>query len=198
MDQPSCGICSTITTRQQNRRFEWYSPSWPISLLWLRTNARGHIYRFVTYVITLLLRLVENGGSNPQAFDKVYEALLNTGCTVFNLVIVVYKKVNTSDLDVSKFFVKAREEYCILVKKRGRCPSTRKAKITVVTGASNNLPISPHWLLQLIKIMTSTSLRKSWKIRRNQISFFGKTVSNRMPQKKPPLQGSKARTSSGA
>ena len=45
---------------------------------------KGRVDKFATYVIALLLCLAQNGGSNAQAFDKVYEVLINSSCTVFN------------------------------------------------------------------------------------------------------------------
>jgi len=69
----------------------------------------GNIDRFATYVATLLQRLAENGGKDDQAFDKVYEVLINSPCPVFNSEMIVYKQVNSSNLDVGKMLVKARE-----------------------------------------------------------------------------------------
>jgi len=73
------------------------------------TQCRGNIDRFATYVIMLLLQLAENGGNDAQAFDKDYEVLINSHCTVFNSEMIVYKQVNASNLDVSKLLVKVRE-----------------------------------------------------------------------------------------
>ena len=75
----------------------------------INDKCRGNIDHFATYVVTLLLRLAENGGEDDQAFEKVYEVLINSPCPVFNSEIIVYKQVNSLDLDVSKMLIKARE-----------------------------------------------------------------------------------------
>jgi len=71
-------------------------------------QCKGNVDRFATYVIALLLRLAKNGGTDAQAFNKVYEVLINSSCTVFNSEIAVYKQVNAANLDVSKLLIKAR------------------------------------------------------------------------------------------
>ena len=78
-------------------------------------QCKGNIDKFAIYVTALLLKLSENGGNDAQAFDKVYEILITSPCSVFNSEIVVYKQVNASNLDVNKLLVKAREEYRTLV-----------------------------------------------------------------------------------
>ena len=77
-----------------------------------------NIDRFATYIVTLLLRLAENGGKDNQAFEKVYEVLINSPCAIFNSETIAYKQVNSSNLEVSKMFVKAREEYRMLVENK--------------------------------------------------------------------------------
>ena len=57
----------------------------------IETQCRGNIDHFVTYVIKILLCLVENGGNDAQECDKVYEVLINSPCTVFNSETIVYK-----------------------------------------------------------------------------------------------------------
>ena len=84
----------------------------------MNDKCQGNVDRFVTYVITLLLCLAENGGRDDQAFDKVYEILINSPYTVFNSEIIIYKQVNSSNLDVIKLLVKAREEYRTLVENK--------------------------------------------------------------------------------
>ena len=84
----------------------------------IENQCKGNIDRFVTYIITLLLRLAKNGGSDPQVFDKVYEVLINTSCTIFNSEIIVYNQVNALNLDVSKLLVNAREKYRNLVENK--------------------------------------------------------------------------------
>ena len=83
--------------------------------LTIEYQCKVNIDKFSTYVIALLLRLAENGGTDVQAFEKVYEVLINTSCTGFNSETVIYKQVNASNLDISKLLIKAREEYCTLV-----------------------------------------------------------------------------------
>ena len=67
----------------------------------MEAQCKINIDHFATCVITLLLCLAESGGSNTQAFDKVYEVLINSSCTVFNSEIMVYKQINASNLDVT-------------------------------------------------------------------------------------------------
>ena len=88
--------------------------------LWtvIQEKCRGNIDRFATYFITLLLRIAKNGASDAHVFDKGYEVLINSPCTVFNSEMIVYKQVNASNLDVSKFLVKARERYQMLVENK--------------------------------------------------------------------------------
>ena len=45
-------------------------------------QCKGNVDKFSTYVIALLLRLAENGGADAQAFDKVYEVLINISCGI--------------------------------------------------------------------------------------------------------------------
>ena len=78
-------------------------------------QCKGNIDKFTTYVIAHLLRLAENGGTDAQAFEKMYNVLINTSCTVFNSETVVHKQVNAVILDVNKLLIKAREEYRALV-----------------------------------------------------------------------------------
>ena len=60
------------------------------NLRWFINNKfRGNIDRFVTYVVTLLLRLAENGGRDDQAFNKAYKFLINSACDVFNSEMIV-------------------------------------------------------------------------------------------------------------
>ena len=75
-----------------------------------------------------MLRLAKNGGSDAQAFDKVYEVLINTSYTIFNSEIIVYKQLNASNLDVSKLLVKAREEYSTLVENKMWMKNVHKGK----------------------------------------------------------------------
>ena len=84
----------------------------------INDKCRGNIDHFATYIVTLLLRLVENGGKDDQVFGKVYEVLINSPCPVFNSEMIFYKQVNPSNLDVSKILVKAREEYRTLVESK--------------------------------------------------------------------------------
>ena len=85
------------------------------NLLLTIKHYKGDIDKFATYVIVLLLRFSRTGGTDAQAFDKVYTILINTSCTVFNSEIVVYKQVNASNFDVNKLLIKAREEYRTLL-----------------------------------------------------------------------------------
>ena len=92
----------------------------------IKHQCKGNVEKFDTYVIALLLRLAENGGANAQAFDLVYEVLINSSCTVFNSEIVVYKQVNASNLDVRKLLIKAKEEYRTLVTNKRRTKNVNK------------------------------------------------------------------------
>ena len=56
----------------------------------IKHQCKGNIEKVVIYVIEILLCLAKNGDTDAQAFDKVYEVLINTSCTVFNSEIVVY------------------------------------------------------------------------------------------------------------
>ena len=85
-----------------------------------------NINHFATYVVTLLLRLAKNGGSNNQAFDKVCKVLNSSPCTVLNSEIIVYKQINSSNFDVDKLLVKAREEYRTLIEKKTWSKDTHK------------------------------------------------------------------------
>ena len=58
---------------------------------------------------------VKNGGSDSQAFEKVYKVLINLPCIVLFSEIVIYKQVNSHTIDVNKLHVKAREKYQTLV-----------------------------------------------------------------------------------
>ena len=75
----------------------------------MNDKCQGNADHFSTYVITLLLRLAKIGGRDDQAFEKVYEILIKSPCVVFNSEMIVYKPVNSSNLDVSKLLVKSRE-----------------------------------------------------------------------------------------
>ena len=113
--------------------------------LTIKHQRKGKIDKFATYVIALLLRLAKNGGTNAQAFDKVYEVLINTTCTVFNSEIVVYKQVNASNLDVSKFLINAREEYCTLVTNKTWTKNVHQnTHSTGMKDTSSNLLIFQH------------------------------------------------------
>ena len=84
----------------------------------IKHECKENVENFDAYVIALLLHLAENGDTDAQAFNKVYEVLINSSWAVFNSEIVVYKQVNASNLDVSKLLIKVREEYRTLIKNK--------------------------------------------------------------------------------
>ena len=53
-------------------------------------QCKGNEEKCSTYVISILLCIAENGGADAQAFNKLYEVLINSSCTVFNSEIVIY------------------------------------------------------------------------------------------------------------
>ena len=78
---------------------------------------KWNVDKFCTYTTSVLLQMSENGGNDGQAFDKIYEVLTYTPCPTFNFEIVVFKKVNISNIDVGLVLIKDREEYHALVAK---------------------------------------------------------------------------------
>ena len=77
---------------------------------------KWNIDKFTTYVFALIVNLAENRGKNRLVFGKVHKVLIHLPCLLFNSKIVVYKQVHFCSLNVRKLLVKAREEYCQLVK----------------------------------------------------------------------------------
>ena len=124
-------------------------------------QCKGNIDKFATYVIVLLLRLTENGNTNAQHFDKVYEVLINISCSFFNSEIVLYNQVNVSNLDVSKVIIKA---IVALVVWTSQDNEITKLKLELKNTKKENLALRQNGKQPNDPTKTASSRKYSWDL----------------------------------
>ena len=72
---------------------------------------KTNVDKFSARVINTLFEFAENGSTDAQSSDNVYEVLLYSPCNSFNSELIVYKQINAQLLDVDKLLIKVREDY---------------------------------------------------------------------------------------
>ena len=82
------------------------------------TLYKSNIDKFLTRLIDIILKLVDNGDADAQVFDKYYKVFNHLPCNLFNSKLILYEQVNNYSLDVNKLLIKVHKEYCAMVENK--------------------------------------------------------------------------------